>query len=403
MELYRNYSALPELEKQKVRAYINLDFLIQNYKKLCGICNIQDSKSNAKPTRDICIVKADAYGHGADKCVSALCDAGCDFFAVSCIEEALAVRHVLNEKKNCSDILILGYTPPEYAELLARHRITQSLLSYDYACALEKEAKKSNVTVQAHAAVDTGMNRIGFSAVDKITIQNTAELIKQISHSKNLKLCGMFTHFASADGEEELTKSDDSQTRKQANLFIQLKNILFSDRISLFTHACNSAAAVRFPEYKFDGVRFGIMLYGYNPSEHINVPLLPVMRLETEICHIHSAGKGEKVGYGGAYTAQNDIKIATLPIGYADGFIRKYSGCNVNIHIGNSVFQAPIIGRICMDQCMIDITNIQGVTVGNKVVLFGDDPYQLHNLSESAETIEYESLCAVSARVVRKY
>ena len=403
MELYRNYSALPELENQKVRACINLDRLVLNYKSLCRICGISQNSAGAGCTRAVCVVKADAYGHGADMCVSALCDAGCNFFAVSCIEEALAIRQLLNQKNNHSDILILGYTPPEYAALLSKHNVIQALLSFEYALTLEKKAKEAGVCVKAHAAIDTGMNRIGFTVNSESSLQTAAEQIKQFCLSENLQMSGMFTHFASADGEELVTMAEDSQTRNQAKLFIRLREKLRSDGISLFSHACNSAAAVRFPEYKLDGVRFGIMLYGYNPSGYINLPLLPVMRLETEICHIHTAKRGEKVSYGGTYTAPKDIKIATLPIGYADGFIRKYSGCFVNIHIGDEVFKAPIIGRICMDQCMADITEIKNASVGDRVVLFGDDPCQLTSLSDAAGTIEYESLCTVSSRVVRKY
>ena len=168
---------------------------------------------------------------------------------------------------------------------------------------------------------------------------------------------------------------------------------------------CNSAAALRFPELALDGVRLGISLYGSRPSEAFDLQLKPVMALKTKISHIHTLAAGEKVGYGGTFSADCDRVLATLPIGYADGFLRAYGGASVKIFSRNGEFDAPIVGRICMDQCMVDITEglDRAPSVGDEVTLFGDTPDRLYDIAERAGTIPYEVLCAVSSRVIRLY
>jgi alanine racemase len=170
--------------------------------------------------------------------------------------------------------------------------------------------------------------------------------------------------------------------------------------LKLFCHACNSAAAVRFPEFALDGVRFGILLYGVCPSEHVEVCTKPVMSLHTVISHLHKLNVGETVSYGGNYSSDEERTIATLPIGYADGFMRAFSGFNVTVQTSLGNFKAPVVGNVCMDQCMIDVTGIPA-SICDKVTIFGNDRMDLTRLAKLANTIEYEVLCLISARVPR--
>lgn len=386
------YTDMPKLSEHKVVAQIDTDALVYNYRKLFDIT----------PTaRHICVVKADAYGHVADICVPALLDAGCDFFAVSCIEEALSVRKICREYGSDADILILGYTDPSQADALAQNDIIQTLLSFEYACQLNLSARAGNFRVRTHVALDTGMNRIGLLAMSDEECDGAAEQIKQIISFENLKTEGMFTHFARSDEEYEKTVLPvNSHTRIQAARFVRVIDRLADDGIKLFCHACNSAAAVRFPEFAFDAVRLGIVLYGIRPSAHVDIELKPVMALKTLISHIHTLKPGETVSYGGRYCSNTERKIATLPIGYADGFMRAYEGFYMTVNNQNGSFKAPIVGRVCMDQSMIDVTDLP-VSVGDEVTVFGSDATALSELARLADTIEYECICLVSARVPR--
>lgn len=389
----RLYSSLPCFERSKACAYINLENLKHNY-------NILTNNLSCRP---ICVIKADAYGHGGGECAKALYTAGCDFFAVSSIEEAVDVRIALfdiEEKKRPADILILGYTPPMFAKYLAEYNIIQSGVSFEYCTELEKNAKEDNVNVKIHIAIDTGMNRIGFPAQNDLDIMTTIDNICLIKSFSNISINGVFTHFANADGNPH-----ENYTPLQFERFLKIKNALENKGINgLFYHACNSAAAIRYPKYHLDGVRFGIALYGYDPSEYVTKDgLLPVMRLETVISHIHILKKGDALGYGCDYIAEDDMSIATLPIGYADGYVRGYKGSYVTVYTESGKYKARIIGRICMDQCMIDISLIKDARVHDKVVLMGDSKEHLTKLAENAGSFEYEALCLISSRVPRIY
>ena len=386
------YGEVPYLDAHKKIAVIDTAALCHNYKLL---------KSGVRSAALICVVKADAYSHSANICVPALISSGCRFFAVSCIEEAIAVRNICRKTGAAADILILGYTYPSQVGLLAQNDIIQTAVSLDHAKALSRCAKEEGCTVRIHLAIDTGMNRIGISADTDERCRLAIGEIESAISLDNLKTEGIFTHFSKSDEEPVAAFAEDSQTHIQARRFIYIKNELESKGIKLFCHACNSAAAVRFPEYALDGVRAGIMLYGIYPSENFaDIGLLPVMSLSTVISHIHCVPAGGQVSYGGTFIAEKDMFIATLPIGYADGFLRKYSGAEVKILTDSGTYSAQIIGRICMDQCMIDIGDAPA-KVGDRVILFGEDPNSLHRLSKMAETIEYECICLVSARVPR--
>lgn len=391
MRSFRPYSGIPSLPCNKVWAEIDRSALINNYKVLCGM---------TPGSRHICVVKADSYGHISAICVDALLDAGCDFFAVSCIEEAIEVRRICNVKNPDADILILSYVDPSYARSLSEYNIIQTVVSRAHADALNVEAEHAHCKLRVHIALDTGMNRVGLCARNDDECALAINAVKDIASKKNLSVEGMFTHFSKADDDEASVFAPDSHTKKQFERFNTVRTALQNDGLSLFCHVCNSAAAVRFPNFALDGVRFGILLYGVMPSRHLQAMTKPVMSLHTVISHIHSLPKGEAVSYGGDFVSDSDRIIATLPIGYADGFLRAYSGASVTVHTKSGSFSSPIVGRICMDQCMIDVTGL-GVAVGDKITIFGNDKEQLSSLARLAGTIEYEVLCLISGRVPR--
>ena len=385
---YYLYSDMPRLDRHKVWAEIDTQAIAENYRTLCA---------NTAPGRHICVVKSDAYGHISDVCVRALMAVGCDFFAVSCIEEALKVRAVCGDG---ADILILGYTDPSQADSLAKNNIIQAIISEEYAEALTVSAKSKKCSVRVHVATDTGMNRIGVCATTDESCKTAVDFILGLKRSESLLLEGVFTHFAEADGEYCAAVASVGKTRVQFERFDKIRKAVSKEIPGLFFHACNSAAAIRFPEYALDGVRFGISLYGVMPSRHFERLTKPVMSLYTLISHIHTVPAGERVGYGGTYAPEGDRIVATLPIGYADGFLRAYKGFFVTVRTKNGDFKAPVVGNVCMDQCMLDVTDIP-CAVGDKVVILGEDPEDLATLATLADTIEYEVLCLISARVPR--
>ena len=394
--IYKLYSSLTELEQRKTWAEIDLDALRQNYRLVCQLV------SGSKPApRIMAVVKAEAYGHGAPACVRTLLDEGCDFFAVSCIDEAVAVRAVCDGEGKPADILVLGYTNPLHAAGLARFNIIQTLLSEDYAHGLEQAAGAAGVSVRVHAALDTGMNRIGFAVHSEDEISASVSALLRVSGFPHLSLEGAFTHFSRAD--EEPFGEGDARTEQQALRYRQVISALEERGLHLaFHHACNSAATCRYPLEHMSGVRVGVLLYGAQPSQYVDLPLRPVMKLKTVISHLHKLLPGEAVSYGGSFTADSERLIATLPIGYADGFLRAYSGAGVTVTTQCGDCTVPIVGRICMDQCMIDVTDT-GASLGDVVTLFGNTPRELSDLAARAETVVYEPLCLISSRVPRIY
>ena len=373
-----------EVLRHKTWAEIDLSALRRNYAA---------TAEYTKGADVMCVVKADAYGHGAARCSAALYEAGARWFAVSCIEEAAELCRSF-EERGCegAKILILGYTPPENAPLLARHDIRQTVFSSEYADALSKAADSSGVTVKVHFKLDTGMNRLGFDA----SVPDAADEILRATKLPGVCAEGLFTHFACADGD------DDRITEAQYGKYKAVEEKLAANGVHLIRHVCNSAATVRRPDLHLDMVRAGIILYGLYPWSPYDgkLSLLPVMRFKSVISHIHTVKKGGSVSYGYTYEAEHDTQTATIPIGYADGFIRAFGN-------GGCVFingrPAPIIGRVCMDQCMADISDIEDAAVGGEVTVFGGDPEQIMRLAETAGTINYELVCLIGKRVARIY
>ncbi|MBQ7336141.1 MAG: alanine racemase [Clostridia bacterium] len=397
------YSALPRSAEQPKRAEIHLSALRANYRLLKKrLAEAHENTDSSTVPRKICVVKADAYGHGAPQCVRVLLEEGCDFFAVSCIEEGISVRAICDQARRNAEILVFGYTAPCLAASLSEHRLIQSLLSLDYARELNAAAKSAKVCLQTHLAVDTGMNRIGFCAHTDALIARAAEDIARVCKLPALHVAGMFTHFACADDME--TDGDGARiSLLQAARYRDLCRLLTARGIEIpFHHTCNSAAAMRFPQLHFDGVRLGILLYGVCPVRQMQIPVHPVMRLQTEIIHLHTSPAGEGIGYGAHARADSERLIATLPIGYADGFLRAYSGATVTVHTRSGDVRAPIVGNVCMDQCMLDVSGT-AACVGDAVTLFGTSPAELDALAKRADSIPYETLCLISSRVCRVY
>lgn len=390
-ETYKLYSSLPIYSRHKTWAEIDLEALRHNYRLL---------REHIGSARMICVLKADAYGHGADSCARALLGEGCDFFAVSCIEEAVALRQVCTELHKNADILLLGYTLPYSAGILAERDIIQTVFSPEYAMALNEEAKRQGRDVRVHIKLDTGMNRLGFGAQDDEAVISASDDIAEVCALENIRVEGMFTHFARADEDD----GGEDATLLQYDRFEKVNSMLGERGIKIpFLHAANSAASVRYPSLHLDGVREGILLYGARASELADLEgLRPVMSLKTVISHIHTLKKGQQVSYGGVYTAESERLLATIPIGYADGFVRAFGGASVSVASKEGPVEAKIVGRICMDQCMIDITGTNA-GIGDVVTLFGDDRERLYDLAERAGTIDYECLCLISGRVPRVY
>lgn len=375
------------------RAEIDIGALQNNY-RAC----LEKLQATSPNVRILAVVKADGYGHGSNTCVCSLLEAGCDFFAVSCLEEAYPVRVQAEDK---ADILILGYTipKPQTVQELIKFDFIQTLLSPDYACELAKVIKKENLPpLRVHIAVDTGMGRIGYPARTEKEIDETVKNILALRDESAFEICGMFTHFARAD--EGLATSKE-KTTLQAERYRRLKQKLEENGMTVpFHHVCNSAAALTRTDDIFDGVRLGLCLYTpptYTPKR---LKLQPVMHLSADVVHIQTVPAGESVGYGGRFTALEDTKIGVLPIGYADGIPRSLRGATLSIKTEKGSFPVKIIGSICMDQCMIDLSGIDA-KIGDRVSFFGHTPTSLTALAEHAGTIPYELLCSISLRVRR--
>ena len=404
--IIRLHESLPLPCCPRVWAEVSREALAHNWQDLCA-----HIRRCCPRTEAMAVVKADAYGHGILPVVGTLLDVGCRMFAFACMEEAIAAREIIRETLPDSDctLLVLGYTPPVDAAILAEYAITTAILSEDYAQALSDAATRAGVTVTCHIAVDTGMNRIGIPAYDEKDAPAVAGIIRDVCNLPGLDVTGVFSHPARADEDLAAVMAEHSRTMCQYRRFRTVRKAVKSLHLHgkpLLFHLCNSAAAVRFPdavpEGCMDAVRLGISLYGYGMDLPDGTPISnrPVMRLMTTVVHIHTLPVGESLGYGGTYTADTPRTIATLPVGYADGLLRALSGAYVTVHTAKGNIKAPIVGRICMDQCMIDVTDLD-VRVNDRVTIFGQTPDELLALSRQADTIPYELLCLLTARVPR--
>ena len=359
---------------------INFDNLENNF-------NIIRQRVNEN-VKVMCVVKADAYGHGAVP-VAKFLQSKADYFAVSNIEEAIELR----QSDIDTPILILGYTPIEFADKLAKFNITQALISKDYAINLSQAAKENNFVIKCHIKIDSGMNRIGFEYDDIF--------LKDICSLDGLDIEGAFTHFACADKDGD---KSGKFTQRQFSRFNTALKLIESNGFKLkLKHCCNSAATLDKPEYHLDMVRPGIILYGLCPSKDINIGgFRPVMSLKCVISSVKKLYKGEFVSYGATFKAKKDMTIASLPIGYADGYLRAFAKKGQVLFNGK---KAKIIGRICMDQCLIDVSDVD-IKPDDVVTLFGyenDLLLPVDDLAKMANTINYEIVCLITKRVSKVY
>ena len=361
---------------------IDLDRIEQNYRRL--------RDAVGETCRVMCVIKANAYGHGAVETARLLEEAGCGWFAVSNIEEAQQLRRGGIR----GDILILGATPAEYAAALAEGGIAQALFDPAYARALSAAATAAGVTVRVHLKLDTGMRRIGFDAERQIDEAAAA------CRLPGLDAEGVFTHFATADGDGD---PDGALTARQFTRFMRAIDALAARGVAFrLRHCCNSAAAVTRPDYRLDMVREGIILYGLAPSAAVGAEgFAPAMSMKTRVSMVKEIAAGEGVSYGLTFRSEKPMTVATLPVGYADGYLRAYGKGYVLLK-GR---RAPILGRVCMDQMMVDVTGLD-VKPGDTATLFGEDGgavLPVETLAALAGTINYETVCAIGRRVPRVY
>lgn len=340
------------------------------------------------------VVKADAYGHGVEHIVGELVEFGCRWFAVSNLEEAMQVKSVSPD----SNVLILGYTPPEYAVSLAVNGISQAVFNADYAAALSQEAEANGVQVRIHIKADTGMSRLGFTYHDSEANGDAPRQIADACRLPGLYPEGIFTHFASAD-------EDDGEvfTRLQYDLFLGLIHEVEQLGIRFeLRHCCNSAATVLYPEMQLDLVRPGIILYGLSPSPLVSqsIRLKPVMEMKTVVSMVKEIPAGTPISYGRIFVSEKPMKIATVPVGYADGLPRAYSQKAFMLIHGKKV---PVVGRICMDQCMLDVTELEDVHEGMTVTVFGGNEITVDDIAGKCGLINYEIICGINKRVPRVY
>lgn len=345
-----------------------------------------------------CVVKADGYGHGAQVLSHLYAKLSADYFAVSNIDEAVELR----ESGLTKPILVLGFTPVALAAKLSAYKIAQTVYSLDYARKLSEECIKSCVSIDVHIKLDTGMSRLGFMCQSFPEDNSSLDEIEETCKLTGLKVRGVMAHFAVSD-EGEAGKE---YTEKQYNAFNHTVRELANRGITFdVIHHANSGATLYYPETHRDMVRAGIVLYGLAPNPQIakNIPLKPVMTLKSTVAHVKKLRKGSSVSYGRTFTAERDMVVATVPIGYADGYLRCLSAEG---YMGIGGKKAKILGRICMDQTIVDVTDVPDVKIGDEVVIFSDGndgAPTVDELASFAGTINYEIICAVSKRVPRVY
>ncbi len=371
------------LMTRAVKLEINLDNLKHNIKEL--------KKHIKKDVLLMATVKGNAYGHGAITVSKVFLENGVDRLAVSTLLEGMELRMSGIE----ASILIMNYTPPIQYDKIIEYNLIQNIYDLEDAKLLSQEAGNANKTVKIHIKIDTGMGRLGFVPNEK-----AIEEISHIYNLPNIKVEGIYTHFAKSD------EDDKTFTKNQYDKFLWLIEKLEEKNINIpIKHVSNSAAIIRMPEYNLDMVRAGIILYGHYPSENLkkeNIDIRPAMALKTSISYIKSLPKGTGISYNQTFIAGRDSIIATLPIGYADGYSRTLSNKG-EVFVGGSL--APIVGNICMDQMMIDITDIKNINKDSEVILFDyrDGIISIEDLAGKLGTINYEVMSTMGRRLPRVY
>ena len=392
--LHKEEEGLP----QRVYARIHLDNICHNVKQYID--------RTGPDVKTMAVIKTDAYGHGAVPVAKALERIGVDAFAVATVEEGLELR----EHEVMEPILILGHVFPDGYETALKHRLTLAVFSYENAKELSAAADALNLTAHIHLKADTGMGRIGFLPGAEGSEERAAAVqeVKRIFELPHLSVDGIFTHFAKADW------ADKTFMNEQIALFKSFVSDLEGEGLDLgIRHMCNSAAGMEKDDDFFDMVRVGITVYGLWPSDEVDksrIDLRPGMSLVSHVAHVKTVGPGFPVGYGSIYVTSKDrTVIATVPVGYGDGYPRSLSNKGCVLIAGR---RAPIIGRVCMDQFMVDVTDIPGVKQGDEIVLLGTqvsadgtlrDTITMEELSDLSGRFNYEFACDINKRVPRVY
>lgn len=371
-------------------AQIDLDAAAHNYEAI---------RAAMRPgVQMCCVVKADAYGHGAVQLSRLYAQLGAQWLAVSNLEEAVQIR----DAGVRLPILILGYTPPQCARQLCSLNIAQTALSERYALELDQEAGRAGVTVRVHIKLDTGMSRIGFVYQDPKTGSPALDAIERVCSFRNLIPEGIFTHFAAADGGA----AGEPFTRRQFECFTSAIDRLESRGLRFrIRHCANSAAISEYPEMQLDMCRPGVILYGMQPSAQLRRPLglRPVLTLKSMVSLVKTLPAGTPLSYGCTYRTGRETRVATVTVGYADGYPRLLSNKGAVLVRGR---RAPVVGRVCMDQIMADVTGIPGVQEGDEVTLIGTDGdacISAMDVADTVGTINYEITCDINKRVPRVY
>ena len=373
------------MENYSARAWaeINLDAIAHNVRSI--------KKLVGEKTKILCVVKANAYGHGFFETAKTMIENGADALGVATFEEGRQLRL----SGFLEPILVLGSVNTSLAADMIKYDISATISDEMLARAMSKAAILQNKLAKFHIKIDTGMSRLGFSADDE-SIKKIAEICKL----PNVCPEGLFTHFSCADEKDRaMTDSQYEQLMYVANA-LEKENVTF-----LYKHICNSAGVIEYPEYHLDMVRPGIIIYGLYPDFHMNkvLDLIPAMTVKARITRIDEKEDNTPVSYGATYKTKGKTKLATVPIGYADGYLRCLSGTAVMSVKGVLV---PVVGRICMDQCMIDISSVNNISVGDEVIVFGnggDNGITLEELAKNAGTVPHEILSLTGNRTPRVF
>ncbi len=358
-----------------------------------AIHNFLEVRRAVGPNRKICaVVKADSYGMGAVEMSKMYLQNGVDMFAVAVIGEALELREEIKDK----DILVLGYTTEEFYDDAINNNIILTIYNYEHAVKLNEIAGKMNKIANIHIKVETGMNRLGF-----LPTEENADLVKLISEMKNLKIQGAYTHFARAD------EKDKTAAHIQGKRYLGFIEMLEKRNVTIpIKHMANSAAIIDLPEYYLDMVRPGIILSGFYPSNEVNMNeyiFKPCVTLKAKLANVKELEAGEGIGYGHLFKTSDKTVVGTIPLGYADGYSRLFSN---NGYVVVKGVKCPILGKVCMDQFMIDLSNVDNPQIGDEVIIYGDGTDGAMTAEDAAnvrKTISYEVLTNLGKRLPRKY
>lgn len=349
--------------------------------------NLTEIRRHIQPTAKLCaVVKANAYGHGAVEVSKVAEEIGADFLAVATVEEGLQLRRAGFNLP----VLILGLIPYAAAEIAVENKISMTVSDFESAEKISAAAVKFDTQAKIHLKIETGMGRIGILPNDAV------EIAEKISKLPNVEIEGIFSHFADADS------ADKTFTLRQLEIFKNICEKISERGIKIkIRHIAESAAILEIPDAHLDMVRAGIITYGLYPSETVahNIELQPAMKLLAKVAYVKEVAAGTSIGYGREFIAKKASKIATVPLGYADGYIRAYK--NFHVEINGKI--APIAGRVCMDQIMVDVTEIPNVKIGDEVILFGSEKISIDDAAKHLKTINYEITCLVSDRVQRVF